>query len=298
MDLLEKFAAVEVQADNRISESDKFYCEQHQSAYETAISSYKELSFFWADMVAAQEEFLGEKTGNSFYHDYLASRNGPSISKESIEKHIASLHADFIMTLVRYFNSHYHVTVDSAEVSKALLSEKPDRYATSPETLEKYHEQMQNMIVRYQDVVDQIVLRLDGRSFADQAFHELYTKCHEAAWNKYDQTARFEQKKDTIRFSGYFCQYETFIQASWKLEDKLKDILYGAAHFEMGCYNVYPLGLSDLLTRWQVDTDLTTFPTCKKLCQLKMFKNGRADLKFTSAALASEFITKYLGLVY
>ena len=28
MDLLEKFAAVEVKADNRISEKDKFYCEQ------------------------------------------------------------------------------------------------------------------------------------------------------------------------------------------------------------------------------------------------------------------------------
>lgn len=297
MDLLQKFAAVEVQADNRISENDKFYCEQHQSAYETAISNYKELAFFWADMEAAQKEFVGEKSDNSFYHNYLASRNGPTISKESIEKHIASLHTDFIMTLTRYFNSCYHVTVSSSEICEALLPKEPDRYSTNRETLEEYHNQMQNMTVQYQDVVDQIILRLDGRSFADQAFHELSAKCHEAAWNKYDQTARFEQKKDTIRFSGYFCQYETFIHACWKLDEKLKEILRGAAHFETGCYNVYPLRFSDLLTSWQVETDLIEFPTCEKLRQLKMFKNGRADLKFVSAELAGEFITKYLGLV-
>ena len=45
MDLLEKFAAVEVKADNRISEKDKFYCEQHQAAYKAAVSMFKELIF-------------------------------------------------------------------------------------------------------------------------------------------------------------------------------------------------------------------------------------------------------------
>ena len=298
MELLDKFATVEVKADNRISENDKFYCEQHQSAYETAISSFKELAFFWAEIEEAQKKYLGDKDGSAFYHNYLVSRNGPSISKESIEKHIASLHIDFIMTLTRYFNSSYHVTVNSAEISTALLPEKPEGYGVSRETKEKYHEQMQNLTVRYQDVVDQIILRLDGRSFSERAFHELYTKCHEAAWNKYDQTARFEQKKDTIRFSDYFCRYETFIRPSWKLEDKLKEILYGAAHFETGSYNVYPLGLADLLTHWEMETDLIMFPTCEKLKQLKMFKNGRADLKFASTELASEFITKYLGVIY
>lgn len=46
MELLQKFAAVEIQADHRITEMDKEYCELHQKAYETAISSFQELAFF------------------------------------------------------------------------------------------------------------------------------------------------------------------------------------------------------------------------------------------------------------
>ena len=51
MSLLEKFDAVVVQADNRISETDKYFCETHQEAYEAALTSFKELGFFWEDML-------------------------------------------------------------------------------------------------------------------------------------------------------------------------------------------------------------------------------------------------------
>ena len=91
MELLQKFAAVEIQADHRITEMDKEYCELHQKAYETAISSFQELAFFWADMNRAQTELLGDSEG-PFYYDYLASRNGPSISQCLIDNHIKALH--------------------------------------------------------------------------------------------------------------------------------------------------------------------------------------------------------------
>ena len=57
-ELLEKFSAVEVKADNRITPADKQFCEKNQSAYEYAISSYQELAFFWEDMQKTQKELL------------------------------------------------------------------------------------------------------------------------------------------------------------------------------------------------------------------------------------------------
>ena len=45
MELLQKFSAVEIQANHRITEMDKDYCERHQKAYEAAISSFQELAF-------------------------------------------------------------------------------------------------------------------------------------------------------------------------------------------------------------------------------------------------------------
>lgn len=294
---LDKSAAAEAKVDNRISESDIFYCEQHQAAYETAIGNFKELASFWANAEAVQKEFLGEWS-DPFFHNYLASRDGPSISNMSIERHIASLHIDFIMTLTSYFNSSYHVTVDSVKISSALLPEKPKRCGVGSEAVKekKYLEQMQDMTVCYQDVVDQIILQLDGLSFSERAFRELRTKCHNAAWERNRQSARYIQKKDTICFCYClsFCTYDSLFGGYWKLVDGMKDILRGAAHFETGSYNVYPLGFSDLLDRWNLDIDLVNFPTCEKLRQLKMFKNGRVDLKFASAELAGEFINKYL----
>lgn len=45
------------------------------------------------------------------------------------------------------------------------------------------------------------------------------------------------------------------------------------------------------------ESDLVEFTTCEKVKHLKMFKNGRVDLKFTSERYAEEFIEKYLGTV-
>lgn len=301
MDLLEKFSIVEVQADDRITENDKHYCETQQKAYETAISNFMELSFFWSDMEAAQRELLGEKNS----HRYLSSRNGPSISQKSIEQHIKSLHHDFILNLVWYFNSAYHVSVDSSEVAGAILPKDPqEHWRGNYRELEKleelcaaYKEQMQSLTVRYQDVVDQIIFRLDGRTFAERAFQELYTKCHNAAWNPYDQKPKFQRKKDTISFSGYFCRFRDWPYDGWEIEDSMQEILRGIAHFETDSYGVLPMGFSGLLGYNNVKEPVIEFPTCEKVKQMKLFKNNRVDLKFSSPEFAERFIDKYLGAV-
>ena len=241
MELLQKFAVVEIQADCRITKTDKEYCVQHQKAYEAAISSFQELAFFWENMNKAQQELLGDSK-SPFFHNYLVSHGGPSISQVSINNHIEALHIDFIMTLTRYFNSTYHVSVSPAEVSKVLLPEKPsgrwqDDYV---EVNKECQTQMQSLIVRYQDVVDQIILQLDGRSFSDQAFFELFSKCHSAAWTGSTQKPQFEQRKDTICFTGIFCRLKYVSSNIWELSNSMKDILRGLAHFETASYCVTP----------------------------------------------------------
>ncbi len=296
MDLLEKFAAVKIEADSRITESDKDFCEQHQKAYETAISSFKELAFFWADMNTEQQKLLGG-VDSPFYHNYLFSQNGPSISQDQINRHIEGLHQDYIDWLTHYFNSTYHVSVSSSEVAKAILPKQPESRRGDTEEWAQYHVQMQSLTVHYSDIVDQIILRLDGRSFSEQAFHELYTKCHNAAWNTYRQKAEFEQKKDTIRFTGYFCNFRGWPFDGWELQDTMKEILRGVAHYETGSYRVFPLGFSDLMGYHDIKDAVVEFPTCEKVKQIKLFKNNRVDLKFASPEFAGQFISKYLGTV-
>lgn len=297
-ELLEKFSAVVVKADNRISPADKLFCENNQSAYEAAISSYQELSFFWDDMEKTQEELLGDNDSDT-YRNYLISQGNVKISKSDIKGHIMSLHAYFIEVIVRHFTSTYKVSISTNEVKEALLPEKPESHYGMEDKWEAYENQMLTLIVRYEDVVDQIILRLDGRSFTEQAFYELTQGCHNAAWNTSAQEAKFERKKDTLRFTGYFCSFTSYSYSydKWELTDGMKSIMRGAAHFEANTYGVYPPELSELMGYGNSNWDIVEFSGCSKLVQIRMFKNGRVDLKFTTPEYAEAFVDRYLGNV-
>lgn len=300
MNLLEKFEAVTVEADTRIAEQDKKLCEAHQAAYDAAVQSFRELAFFWEDMVNTQKSLLADTdVGEMEYLEQYSSYRKLHISVEEIHDHIKGLHRELINNLVRYFNSTYNVSVDPRDVCGNLLpKEPPGRRYENEKAHEEYQEKLLAAHVRYQDVVDQVILLLDGRSFAQQAFFELTEKCHKAAWNLHQKEAEFERKKSTIRFTGYFCHVnQGYRQEEWKLNDKTKEILHGVAHFETGAYDIYPLGFSELLRYGGVCYNEHEFTTCKKVVSLKMFKNGRVDLKFATDAYAEAFINTYLGAV-
>ena len=294
MNLLEKFEAVTVEADNRITQEDREYCETQQAAYDAAVQSFQELDFFWADMERTQMELLGTKDSG-----YLLSREGPSISDNQIRNHLEYLHRKVIGSIVTYFNSTYHVSVSIKDVCDNLLPKEPDcRYSENESAYEEYHKKLRESKVRYEDVVDQIILLLDGRSFAEQAFHELAEKCHKAAWNMYQKKSNYERKKSLVSFVGYYCRYKHWRwQDDWELENKTKDILRGIAYFETGSHCRYPLGISELLYNYRQNDSEMEFPTCEKVKCLKMFKNGRVDIRFSSETYAAEFTAKYLGLV-
>lgn len=293
MELLEKFAAVEIKADDRISAADRQYCDTQQAAYQAALAGFRELAFFVADMKKAQEELQGPRKGNTQFHDYFSSPDGPDLSQETIDAHITHLHTDFIHTLVRYFNETYHVAVDGGDICKSILPEEPtDRTKTEAA---HYLEQIQTLTVQYQSVVEQIILRLDGRSFSEQAFHEMCERCHGAAWNISKQTPKFEVANGTIRFLNYFSNYECSVCEWWKLTEDMREILRGAAHFETENYHTFPPGVSELLDGKSITVDFIDWPSGEKIRGLKMFKNGRVDLKFSNGELAGEFAHKYLG---
>lgn len=78
----------------------------------------------------------------------------------------------------------------------------------------------------------------------------------------------------------------------------MKDVLRGLAHFEADGFAQYPDGINDLLSEerylWY---DLWELDECKKLEQIKMFKNGRMDIRFTNEGYARQFVADYLSSV-
>lgn len=295
MDLMDKFKAVEVETDRRITRADKAFCEKHQAAYETALAEFKELSFFWADMVKEQKELLGEES-NYRNEIYLSASSGVNIKEDRIRNNIEEMHSTFIDTLVTHFNSAYKVSVSSYDVKRLILPEKPD-YHDSDTRKKAYHQQLGTMTVRYQDVVDQIVLRLGGRSFEEQATYEIKSGCSSAVWDSYEKTALFERKKNAISFYHNFCSYDE-IWGRWSLYNGTQKILYGLAHFETGAAGIYPWPIDRLLSGRHEGAEQIVLGGCEKASKLRLYKNGRIDITFASSDYAETFIKDYLGETY
>lgn len=294
MDLVSKFDSVQVTADSRISERDKEVCAAHQAAYDAARSALEELKCIWSDILAQQEKAL-ENTGAPAT-TYISS-SGLNITVDHIEKHLQLLHRLFIFNLVSYFNKAYHVTVSSEDVKNALLPEDPDRYSCSKEDLVRYDEQMQALSLRSEQIVEQILARLEGRGLQEQAVYELKAKCYGAVRHPYSNETRYVCKKDVITLS-YGCNFESWLSSShWELPDGTKNVLRGIAHYETGSFSIIPQTIRSLFGYIRLENDRIEFFDCKKVKQLRLFKNSRVDIRFANASAAQEFVEKYLEAV-
>lgn len=294
MNLLEKLSGVEIQPDSRISESDRQFCMIQQQAYDTAREDLSELRQIWKDIEKHQEDIFRPITDEAYGRDSYITLSG--FSSADIRKKYEALPELFLSNIVHYFNSQYHVSVDSDPVRDFLLPEKPE-YSWTKEQKKQYHTVMRDLHLRYEDVLEQIFLQLGGRTFTERAVDELKEKCHKAAWSVYHRIQNYEVKGATIQFTFYACKYDTWIgRQKWSLEDGMKEILRGVSHFETGQLESYPPGILTLLGWDDKDSPLFEF-SCEKVKSLRMFKNHRVDLKFGSKAYANQFAAEYLGLV-
>lgn len=298
MSLLDKFAAVEIKVDARISEQDKQFCERQQAAYTAALHGFQELTFFWEDMLSAQKTLLGEPDSPPrAYNQYLVpgGDDGPKITIQRLRVQIDTLHRRFIQKLSNYFHSAYNIAVEEEKMISELLLPKPSK--DKKQALKEYLLWASSIQLHYEDVVAQILSCFDGRTPSEQSLQELCRRCNEAAWCGSSHKAKFERKYAMISFWGNFCLFQCDSQ-HWIFTDKMEPILLCAAHFETGVLNEYPIFFPRPPFDGTYGCNQIDFPECEKLVQLRLFKNGRVDLRFTSEDYANQFIDTYLGRGY
>lgn len=293
MNALDKLAAVQIEADNRVSETDRQFCEAHQAAYMDAKASLNELEYMWTDIVSRQSKLLESAT--AVWNNVQEYTHLSRFSEQDIRNQLEELNDLFISNLVRYFNHRYKVSLDADSIIDMLLPHKPksDYHSPNTEAIAGYHQKLRSMEVDYKDVLDQIFIQLGGRTFLERALDEIKEACHKAAWCTYTGKAEYELKSDTIRFT-YGCRFESMF-GKWELNDKMKSILIGLAYFETGTFGYYPAAISKLLGWSYREDPVVIFSNYTKLQSLRMFKNGRVDIKFKSKDYAGRFVSEFLG---
>lgn len=299
MNLITKFASIEIKPDARISEADRAFCQAHQTAYDAARESLQELGFFWEDMQRQQQDALAS-TGNVPSESYLTTYGKLSLSESDIREQRRSLHPAFIDNLASYFSSAYHLTIRAEDIKENLLPHKPS-YSSPQEyrqQIAEYTAALDSLSLHYTEVLKQLFLQTGGRNLVESAVSELKEKCRRAAWSRDGGKAGYTLKKGTLLLD-YACSYRSPYRGyeSWDILLQAVDILKGIAHFEAEGFSGIPESLARVLHNGDYRENCFAFPGCTKVQSMKLYKNHRADIRFHTEEYARKFVEEYLGTV-
>ncbi len=299
MNLLEKFDRVKICADNCITEADRQFFQRQQAIYQDAVEGFYQIAVLWTDMCNRQKVSLSdsEDMDDTWKKKYLVSLWWPEITVGKILNHISTLHKEFIFTVVSYLNDTYHLSLDADNVKDGLFPEEL-KFTGQEETVD--WSKLSPVVLRYENAIELILSWFHGRTFEEQAPYELTEQCHLAAWREHDHKANFEQKKNLVKLLGGACEYGSYgSRQRWHIHKSAKNILKALAYFETGAFSQYPDGINDLLSEeYCLWYDLWELEDCEKLEKIKLFKNGRMDIRFTSEDYARQFVNGYLGTIW
>lgn len=293
MDLLEKFSSVEIKVSDCMTEADRQFCQRHQEAYQDAVTGFYQIGGLLSDMYRQQKAVLfdPEDCKDAWKDKYLVSSWWHEIDVNYLLNHIFTLHAEFIDTLVSYLNTAYHLSISSFSIAASLLPEEPARICAEDEF------DWSPVVLRYEDAVAKILAGFNGRTFAEQGPYQLLEQCHSAAW--LGQKSNFSQQKNLVKILKSACDYGYYNGCEqWRIHDGAKGVLKALAYFETGVFGQYSDGIADLLSeKDRLWYDLWELEDCKKLEKIRLFKNGRMDIRFTGEGYARQFVADYFGSV-
>ncbi|MED1738163.1 hypothetical protein P4U97_01260 [Bacillus swezeyi] len=261
MNLLNKINDVTINNTNRISETDKKYCENQFKQYSKAQDA------LWYALTRIKETYEQQQVneGKSFLCKYDDIR--------PMEERISKVKRDFIRNITQHFSRQYSVTVDSESIDQ------------------KY-----NTYLTHDDVISEIFEQLGGCSFEEKAVSEII----EASKNTiYNFNERVTIKKSLLSITNYVSWnsfWETY-KLHW--DSKLGTLFKALSHFENGSTETLYL-LNQMLQHLESgakEYDIFSkyeFEVFNKIKSIKVFKNSKINIEFYSNEQATEFANTYL----
>ena len=272
MNILNKFENFELKQEDKISKEDKENCEKIQAIYEKVLSAYKE----WYDIYHQNLKFNDE-------HDYY----GLKIKDLSICERIRGLHNDLIWQIYNYFSRKYGIDLKQIDIDKTAFNYDYQKSTINTNPLS------------YKVYIDDILKQLGGLNFENMRIKQLKEKLKDTCKNRYSNKWNIEIKGNVIKFDNLLSwnkySWENDYRAS--ISDGFLVLKSSLSYFEYG-KELNFVELSHLTRNCYIewnDIENNIKINSQKIKSIKLFKNGRVDVKFSSSELAREFIENWCG---
>lgn len=274
MSFLDKFKAVEVTAINKITESDKKFCENEEKQAKEALKQVKE----WHDFFVKKSEedsneyffitgtnynYVGGSGIEKFENKYSDKMFTPLYDILHTRKLIEKIKSTFISRIERYFNSTYNLKLD---ISVSFFESKD---------------------ISYMELVSSIVELLDGLSLTDTGIQLMKDEFMGTIYCK----ERYTLKGRTLSLNDYV-RYESWngVKISYTEREKQAKLRKAFIFFEKGELQD-GLSVIDFSRRDNEGIDFTKeyFLGFSKIESVRFYKNGKMTIKFFTSELAEQF---------
>jgi hypothetical protein len=271
-DIFSKFEKVEVTTESKIAAIDLEFCQEQENIYKKLVEVYNGFMDQLQEVTELNklhgEKFAYTNNGNTYKQD---SANYYSLGYREINETINKMKNKFISAVCYYFMNKYSVTINYEKIQK------------------KY-----DLNVTYVNIIDEIMIGLDGFNFTEKAANEIKEKAKEAVRN----SDKITIKNSKLILDGYFAHHDS-IWKEYRLGSKHESVFKALQHFEDGSIS----GNAELIGKYcgydnernQSNYERYEPMTMSKVKSIKFLKNGKLEIEFTSNQHAAKFAKEYCG---
>lgn len=283
-ELLNTFNSIEIQNNTRLANEDLEAMEEMRTKYETFKNTFYEYQKFYNNNSLIS--FSDSTYSNFQTKKMLAWLNTNSMAECSI----------YIEKIYSYFRNKYNVKLENNFKKDGDYSSYRDIDIKGEENLKFY------LNIDYNNIIDDIFDQLGGFNFEEKAVSEIKNNLKNLCHNQYRNEYNAKLKGKTISLSTYLTwgtDWGKIRTNSYNSNEITHPIFRAISHFEEN--ETSTLNCFDRYIGWRLEgsefLEFNTFEWLEKFKAVKFFKNGRIDLKFSTAQHALTFAREYCGLL-
>ncbi|GAA4880364.1 hypothetical protein GCM10023310_70710 [Paenibacillus vulneris] len=270
-DILSKFDNVEVTLEKKIPSEDLEFCKTEQKLYNVAIGVFIDIANE-INIVSGLNVLTGEWHKDKSSNTYL-----DSYRLREIKVIAMSIKECFIDKIVCYFTEKYNVTIKKERLLKNY-----------------------DYDITYTNIIDDIMLQLEGFSFAEKAVKELLDKTKNTYYyNEYKKQSNMDIKNNKIVIDGSYV-YKDTIWNQYRLRGDFNEIFTALYLFDNGSIPREETELHSRYCGYQNERNDRNYEkyqpvSLSKVESIKFYKNGKLEIEFKSNQMATKFAYEYLG---